>query len=71
MSCMFHGSGQSWMADTFAGSMLRPTSDRMNPRYSTVSVWNLHFLRFVYRPTILSRCSISLTCSLCNSKESE
>jgi len=71
MSHMFCSSGQSWMADTFAGSMLRPASDRMNPRYSTVSVWNPHFLGFAYRPTTLSQHSISLMCSLCDSRDSE
>src|SRR5258708_2832913 len=67
MSCMFHGSSQSWMADTFDGSMLRPAGNRMNTRYSTVSVWNLHLLGFMYRPAVLSWCSISLMCSLCDS----
>src|SRR5258705_13019382 len=46
----FRGSGQFWITATFAGSMWSPVGVSMNPRYSTVSVWKLHFLGFAYSP---------------------
>src|SRR5258708_31157297 len=36
--------GHAWIIETFAGSMHNPSGDRINPRYSTVSVWKVHFL---------------------------
>src|SRR5260221_11781032 len=43
----------------------------MNPRYSTVSVWNLHFFRFAYNPTLCRCHSTSQTWFQWSSRESE
>src|SRR5258708_23221651 len=71
MSQTFCGLGHSWIADTFAGSICSPLGDRMNPRYSTVSMWNLHFLWLAYSPTLRRRCSTSWTWFQWSSRESE
>src|SRR5260221_11924382 len=71
MSQTFRGSGQSRIADTFAGSICSPLGDGMNLRYSTVSVWNLHFFRLAYSPTVCRRHNTSWTWSQWSSKESE
>src|SRR5258708_28960352 len=70
-SWTFRGSGQSWIMDTLVGSICSPLGDRMNPRYSTVSMWNLHFLRLAYSPTMCKRCKTSQTWSQWSSRESE
>src|SRR5258707_12696212 len=70
-SWTFHGSGHSWIVDTFAGSICSALGDRMNLRYSTVSVWNLHFFRLAYSPTVRRWCNTSWTWSQWSSKESE
>src|SRR5260221_2225021 len=57
MSQTFHGSGQSRIMDTFVGSICSPLGDRMNLRYSTVSVWNLHFFRLAYSPVVHRQCN--------------
>src|SRR5258705_13846286 len=67
----FHGSGQSWIADTFVGSICSPLGDRMNLRYSMVSVWNLHFFRFAYNPALHRCCSTSQTWFQWSSRESK
>src|SRR5258708_33085583 len=71
MSRTFHGLGQSRIADTFAGSICSPLGDRMNPRYSTVSVWNLHFFGLAYSPVVHRRCNTSWMWSQWSSKESK
>src|SRR5258707_9972006 len=63
MSWTFHGLGQSWIMDTLVGSICSPLGDRMNLRYSTVSMWNLHFLRLAYSPAMHRRCKTSWTWS--------
>src|SRR5258708_11063670 len=70
-SWTFHGSGQSWIEDTFVGSICSPLGDRMNLRYSTVSVWNLHFFRFTYNPALRRHRSTSQTWFRWSSRESE
>src|SRR5258708_23805474 len=70
-SWTFRGLGQSWIADTFVGSICSPLGDRMNPRYSMVSVWNLHFFRFAYNPALRRHCSTSRTWFQWSSRESE
>src|SRR6266436_760153 len=70
-SWTFCGSGQSRIMDTFAGSICSPLGDGMNPRYSTVSMWNLHFFRLAYSPMVHRQCNTSWTWSQWSSKESE
>src|SRR5258708_40352189 len=57
--------------DTFVGSICSPLGDRMNPRYSTVSMWNLHFFRLAYSPAVHRQRNTSWTWSRWSSKESE
>src|SRR5260370_29764096 len=57
--------------DTFAGSICSPLGDRMNLRYSTVSMWNLHFFRLAYSPAVRRQCNTSQMWSRWSSKESE
>src|SRR5258708_31721850 len=67
----FCGLGQSRITDTFVGSICSPLGDRMNLRYSTVSVWNLHFFRLAYSPVVHRQCNTSWTWSRWSSKESK
>src|SRR5260221_10137882 len=71
MSWTFCGLGQSRITDTFVGSICSPLGDRMNLRYSTVSVWNLHFFRLAYSPVVHRQCNTSWTWSRWSSKESK
>src|SRR5258708_35719994 len=71
MSRTFHGLGQSRITDTFAGSICSPLGDRMNLRYSTVSMWNLHFFRLAYSPVVCRWRNTSWTWSQWSSKESK
>src|SRR5258708_8765553 len=71
MSWTFCGSGQSRIMDTFVGSICSPLGDKMNPRYSTVSVWNLHFFGLAYSPAVHRQCNTSWTWSQWSSKECE
>src|SRR5258707_4128230 len=71
MSQTFCGSGQSRIVDTFVGSICSPLGDRMNPRYSTVSMWNLHFFGLAYSPVVRRRHNTSQMWSQWSSKESE
>src|SRR5258708_39522506 len=67
----FHGSGQSWIVDTFVGSICSPLGDRMNLRYSMVSMWNLHFFRFAYSHALCRCHSTSWTWFRWSSRESK
>src|SRR5260370_32611343 len=59
------------IAATFEGSICSPFGDRMNPRYSTVSIWNLHFFGLAYSPAFQRHCRTSCTWSQWFSSESE
>src|SRR6266436_7253406 len=48
-----------------------PLGDRMNLRYSMVSMWNLHFFRFAYSPALHRHHSTSQTWFQWSSRESE
>src|SRR5260221_6560647 len=69
--CFTAYTSQLWIAATFAGSMWSPIRVSIKPRYSTVSMWNLHFLGFAYSPASWSHLSASCTWSQCWSMESE
>src|SRR5260370_22625816 len=71
MSFTFWGLGHSMMADTLEGSICNLFGNRMNPRYSTVSIWNLHFLGLAYNPTFWRCCRTSHTWFQWFSSESE
>src|SRR5260370_5669192 len=70
-SFTFHSSGHSVIDDTLAGSIHSPSGDRMKPKYSMVSVWNLHFLRLAYSPTFQRHSKTPCTWVQWFSRESE